>query len=68
MDPLTWAFFFYALVADIPNGMYRDLNIEHAQLLILQTRWYLELLLTTHHFIRLYCRRVSSLRNSWRRS
>ena len=19
-DPLTWAFFFYALVADIPNG------------------------------------------------
>lgn len=21
MDPLTWAFFFYALIADIPNGM-----------------------------------------------
>jgi ACS family allantoate permease-like MFS transporter len=21
IDPLTWAFFFYALVADIPNGM-----------------------------------------------
>lgn len=20
MDPMTWAFFFYALVADIPNG------------------------------------------------
>lgn len=20
LDPLTWAFFFYALIADIPNG------------------------------------------------
>ena len=23
-DPLSWAFFFYALIADIPNGAYRS--------------------------------------------
>lgn len=28
-DPLTWAFCFYALVADIPNGMPRDGCSDH---------------------------------------
>ena len=31
MDPLTWAFFFYALVADIPNGEYPAVYVGSTQ-------------------------------------
>jgi hypothetical protein len=44
------------------------LHSNHTRTLTLLTRWYFQLLLTTHHFIRLHCRRVSSLRHSWWRS
>jgi ACS family allantoate permease-like MFS transporter len=29
-DPLSWAFFFYALIADIPNGKTRDCSLRAA--------------------------------------
>lgn len=35
LDPLSWAFFFYALIADIPNGKitHNDLGSGHARLI-----------------------------------
>jgi hypothetical protein len=44
------------------------LDLIYARSLTLPIRWYFQLLLTTHHLIRLHCRRVSSLRHSWWRS
>ena len=39
LDPLTWAFFFYALVADIPNG--KSNNILKAEAVHLMIAWQL---------------------------
>lgn len=51
-DPLSWAFFFYALIADIPNGMF------HKYFYIFTTdpvnRRYLKLLLSAHRRVWLH--------------
>ena len=65
-DPLSWAFFFYALIADIPNG--KSPTICTTCLTADKfSRWYLELLLPAHCWLWLHSRRVSSLRHArWR--
>lgn len=41
------------------------LDSNYARSLTLPIRWYFQLLLTTHHFIRIHCRRVTSIRHPW---
>lgn len=68
LDPLTWAFFFYALVADIPNGTHSTSAKIAAERRLTLFRWHLKLLQSAHHFLRLHEPAVTAIRYAWRRS
>jgi ACS family allantoate permease-like MFS transporter len=62
LDPMAWAFFFLALIADIPNGMncfFSCLSITNI------ARWNIKFLLPTHRLVRIHRRPIPSLWNSW---
>jgi len=66
VDPLSWAFFFYALIADIPNGKTLSTTLTET-LTNTPPRWHLKLLLPTHRRLRLHTRRIAPLRHpGWR--
>lgn len=64
IDPLSWAFFFYALIADIPNGQLRNPAVTITYLTL--NRWYFQLLLPAYCRFRLHARTIASLRHTWR--
>lgn len=65
MDPMTWAFFFFALIADIPNG---GITNFFSQLVIVSLTAYLHQLTITDHKFRLFIQTKSPLRHPrWRR-
>lgn len=70
-DPLTWAFVFYALVADIPNGSSSPLptTLHPPNLLTnaLPPRRHLQLLQPTHQILRLHLPAIPLIRHAWRR-
>jgi ACS family allantoate permease-like MFS transporter len=64
LDPLSWAFFFYALIADVPNGVYIWTGVwRHV---LIDCRWHFELLLTAHRQLWIHARGIASLWNSRR--
>jgi MFS family permease len=67
-DPLTWAFVFYALVADIPNGSSSPFTLLTRSLTnILPPRRYLQLLQSTHQILRLHLPAIPPVRHARRR-
>lgn len=66
LDPMTWAFFAFALIADIPNGKKPQLLLD-----LYGTdniRRHFKFLLATDRVVRLHARRVTTLRHPRRSS
>lgn len=69
-DPLTWAFVFYALVADIPNGSsppHLSTKPPHSLTSSLSPRRHHQLLQPTHQVLRLHLPAIPTVRYAWRR-
>lgn len=64
-DPMVWAFFWYALIADIPNGM-RYSSLRRRRALLTVCRWHHQLLFPANHVIWLFFRAILTLRHSRR--
>jgi MFS family permease len=64
LDPLSWAFFFYALIADVPNGMC-IFGRKSGRFGLMCCRWHFEFLLTAHRQLRIYARGIAPVRNTW---
>jgi ACS family allantoate permease-like MFS transporter len=64
-DPMTWAFVFFALVCDLPNGNDILTTSRRVDSLTLY-RWHFELLFPIDRLLRLHTRRISPVRHTRR--
>jgi MFS family permease len=63
-DPLTWAFVFYALVADIPNGMLLTASLPVSSFTNILRRRHQQFLQPAHQILRLHITAIPALRHA----